>query len=98
MADNSSTQAAPAPRQQQPRRWLRNCVAPTAAVAALGGAAVGLYLFLGGDSFTYSVGPSNPRVGGLPGGNRLQCGLYEDPTDPTSTLNMPDKAVWYVVD
>ena len=78
MADTATEPLTPG-RARTP--WCRNYVTPLLAVCGLGGIAFGLYLFLGNGAYTLNI-PA-PKVGG---GRNMQCGVYQDPTDPTVKL------------
>ncbi|KAM3571215.1 hypothetical protein VYU27_006732 [Nannochloropsis oceanica] len=86
MADRSLTTGM----RTQRGEWFRSVAPPVVVVCALAGLASGLYIFLGTNPFVYRVPPSVEGTGKP----SMQCSLYQDPTDPTSIINMPDKEVF----
>ncbi|TFJ84204.1 hypothetical protein NSK_004195 [Nannochloropsis salina CCMP1776] len=76
----------------QRRGWLRNVFAPVTLVTSLVAVAVAVYFVLGSKSLIYRRPGSSSSLES--GKTSMQCKVYQDPADPTSTINMPSKEVF----
>jgi hypothetical protein len=84
--DAARTPLAGEGRAQQ-RPWGR-FVGPLVALVATGGVAVGLVLLLD-NKFSLTVNP--PKSLGA-GGGKMECGVYQNMTDPT--VKLTDAEIW----